>query len=355
MQSSFKRIAIGTAFFVLTIIVAVIGYLLYGWSLMEAIYMVVITIFGVGYGEVKPIETNSERIFTIALILAGTSSALYIVGGFVQMVAGGEINRAFDAQRKQNTIAGLKNHVIICGFGRIAQVMAIRLAETEQKFIIIDNDKEQIAIAEGLCYLTQEGDASDENLLQSVGIEHARVLATVLPNDAINVYIALTARELNPDLLILARGELPSTEKKLRLAGANHVISPAAVSGVRMVNLITRPSSTGFLEQRDQQNSLNDLLAQIEVQIDELTLSANSPLVGKTIRELEIRGKGAFIVVALRRSDGLLLAHPGSSLIMNCGDTLIVLGHQEELPKFARYYQLNHSLHPRRSREKILR
>ncbi|MEO1342311.1 MAG: potassium channel family protein, partial [Cyanobacteria bacterium J06635_13] len=244
MQSSFKRIAVGTAFFVLTIIVAVIGYLLYGWSLMEAIYMVVITIFGVGYGEVKPIESNSERIFTIALILAGTSSALYIVGGFVQMVAGGEINRAFDAQRKQNTIAGLKDHVIICGFGRIAQVMAIHLAETEQKFIIIDNDQDRIAIAEGLGYLTQEGDATDENLLQSVGIEHARVLATVLPNDAINVYIALTARELNPNLLILARGELPSTEKKLRLAGANHVISPAAVSGVRMVNLITRTAGT---------------------------------------------------------------------------------------------------------------
>lgn len=355
MQSSFKRIAIGTAFFVLTIIVAVIGYLLYGWSLMEAIYMVVITIFGVGYGEVKPIESNSERIFTIALILAGTSSALYIVGGFVQMVAGGEINRAFDAQRKQNTIAGLKNHVIICGFGRIAQVMAIHLAETEQKFIIIDNDKEQIAIAESLGYLTQEGDATDENLLQSVGIDYARVLATVLPNDAINVYIALTARELNPELLILARGELPSTEKKLRLAGANHVISPAAVSGIRMVNLITRPSSTGFLEQKDQQHSLNDLLAQIEVQIDELTLSAHSPLVGRTIRELEIRGKGAFIVVALRRRDGLLLAHPGSSLILNCDDTLIVLGHQTELPKFARYYQLNHSLNPKGRRERILK
>lgn len=355
MQSSFKRIAIGTAFFVLTIIVAVIGYLLYGWSLMEAVYMVVITIFGVGYGEVKPIETNSERIFTIALILAGTSSALYIVGGFIQMVAGGEINRAFDAQRKKNTIDSLKNHAIICGFGRITQVMAVHLAETEQKFIIIDNDKEQLAIAESLGYLTHEGDATDENILQAVGIEYAGVLATVLPNDALNVYIALTARELNPDLLILARGELPSTEKKLRLAGANHVVSPAAVSGVRMVNLITRPSSTGFLGQRDQQNSLNDLLAQIEVQIDELTLSANSALVGKTVRELEIRGKGAFIVVALRRSDGLLLAHPGSSSIMNCGDTLIVLGHQEELPKFARYYQLNHSLHPKERREQVLK
>ncbi len=354
MQSSFKRIVIGTAFFVLTIIVAVVGYLFYGWTLMEAIYMVVITIFGVGYGEVQPIDTTSERIFTIAVILAGTSSALYIVGGFVQMIAGGEINRAFDAQRKKNTISNLNNHVIICGFGRIAQVIATHLVEAAQEFVIIDHNGEKIAIAEGLGYLAQEGDATDENILQSVGIQNAHVLATVLPNDAINVFITLTARELNPDLLILARGELSSTEKKLRLAGANHVVSPATVSGVRMVNLIARPTGTGFLEQKDQQNSLNDLLAQIEVQIDELTLSAYSPLMGKTIRELEIRGKGAFIVVALRRSNGLLLTHPHSSLILDCDDTLIVLGHQEELPKFARYYQLNHTLHQKVSQPRIL-
>ena len=170
---------------------------------------------------------------------------------------------------------------------------------------------------------------------------------------AINVFITLTARELNPNLSILARGELASTEKKLRLAGADHVILPATVSGVQMANIVTRPTSTDFLQQKDQQNSLNDLLARIEVQIDELTLSNNSSLAGRTIRELSIRGKGAFIVVALRREDGELISHPSSSLILNCRDTLIVIGHQEELPKFARYYQLNHSLH-RRSEQRIL-
>lgn len=344
MQGSFKRILTGAAFFVLTFVFAIIGYTFFGWSLLESTYMVVITIFGVGYGEVKPLETPSEKIFTILVILAGTSSAIYGVGGFIQMVTEGEINRAFDAQRKRNTIANLEDHVIICGFGHIAQVVAKQLAEADQAFVIIDNDGERIAIAESRSYLIQEGDATDENILQSVGIQRAKILATVLRDDASNVFISLTARELNPDLLILARGELPSTEKKLRLAGANHVILPSTVSGVRMANLITRPTSTDFLEQKDKQHSLNDLLAQIEVQIDELTFSADSPLVGKTVRELEIRGKGAFIVVALRRSDGQLLTHPQSSLLLNCDDTLIVLGHQEEVPKFARYYGLNHSL-----------
>ncbi len=354
MQGSFQRILTGAVFFAMTFVVAIIGYNFFGWSLLESTYMVVITIFGVGYGEVKPLETPGEKIFTIFVIIAGTSSAIYVVGGFIQMVTEGEINRALDAQRKLNTIANLENHVIICGFGRIAQVMARQLAEAARAFVIIDRDGERLAIAESQGYLVKEGDATDENILQSVGIEQAQVLATVLPNDATNVFITLTARELNPNLLILARGELTSTEKKLRLAGANHVILPATVSGIRMANLITRPTSTDFLQQKDKQNSLNDLLAQIDVQIDELTLSAHSPLVGKTVRELEIRGKGGFIVVALRRNNGQLLTHPHSSLLLNCDDTLIVLGHQEKLPKFARYYQLNHSLYPREKREESL-
>lgn len=354
MQDSFKRVLIGTIFFVLTIILAVVGYVFFGWTILEAIYMVVITIFGVGYGEVKPLETAPEKIFTILVILAGTSSALYIVGGFVQMVAEGEINRAFDAQRKRNNIANLNNHVIICGFDRIAQVMARQLAQANRSFVIIESYEEKIAIAESQGFLVQAGDPTSENILQSVGIQNAEVLATVLPDDATNVFITLTARELNPNLLILARGEAPSTEKKLRLAGANHVILPSTVSGIQMANLITRPTSTDFLSQKDQQNSLNDLLAQIDVQIDELTISNHSPLGGKTVRELEIRGKGAFIVVALRRSNGELLTHPHSSLILTIGDTLIVLGHQEELPKFARYYKLNHVLHQTERRQKIL-
>ena len=130
MQGSFQRILTGTVFFTITIIIAVMGYTLFGWSLLEAVYMVVITIFGVGYGEVQPLETPSQKIFTILVIIAGTSSAVYIVGGFVQMVTEGEINRAFDAHRRDKTISNLNRHVIICGFGRIGQVLARQLAET---------------------------------------------------------------------------------------------------------------------------------------------------------------------------------------------------------------------------------
>ena len=344
MQESLKRIFSGVIFFTITIFVAIFGYVAFGWTLLESIYMVVITIFGVGYGEVKPLETPAEKIFTIGVIVAGTSSAIYGIGGFISMITEGEINRAFSAQLQKKSIANLSDHIIICGFGHIGQVLAQQLDEAEQSFVIIDINNDTLELAQQKNYLTYLGDATDENTLLAVEIEKAKVLVTVLPNDATNLFITLTARELNHNLMILARGEIPSTEKKLKLAGADHVILPAAVSGSRIANLITRPTTLDFFEQDEGQNYLNDLLLQIEVQIDELTVNDSSPLVGKTIRELEIRGKGAFITIALRRHNGEIITHPHPSFLLNSQDTLIVLGHQQDLPQFARYYRLSRNL-----------
>ncbi len=340
MPESLKRVFSGVIFFAISIVVAIIGYMMFGWTLLESVYMVVITIFGVGYGEVKPLETPAQKIFTMGVILAGTSSAIYGIGGFVSMITEGEINRAFTAQRQKKSIEHLDNHIIICGFGHIGQVLAQQLTEVEQSFVIIEINSESIELAQTKDYLTHLGDATDENTLTAVGIEKAKVLVTVLPTDATNLFITLTARELNKDLLILARGEIPSTEKKLKLAGANHVILPAAVSGSRIANLITRPTTLDFLGQKEGQNYLNDILNQIEVTMDELTVSETSPLIGKTVRELEIRGKGAFIIIALRRKNGEIVSHPHPTFLLNNQDTLIVLGHQEDLPQFARYYRL---------------
>jgi voltage-gated potassium channel len=157
MRHSLNKIFIGTIFFVLTNIFAVVGYTLFGWTLLEALYMVVITIFGVGYGEVKPLETPSEKIFTISVIIAGTSSAVYLVGGFVQMVAEGEINRTLDTHRKEKEIQSLEQQTIICGFGRIGQILAEKLQEDRQTFVVIDRDHELLLSAEQMGYLTQEG------------------------------------------------------------------------------------------------------------------------------------------------------------------------------------------------------
>lgn len=333
----------------MTIIVAVSGYVLAGWSLLDAVYMSVITMFGVGYGEVRPVTSPPLRVFTILVIVAGYTSVVYIVGGVVQMVTEGEINKALDSRRMTREIEILQQHVIVCGFGRIGEILARRLAKANQQFIIIDSSSERIAKAEAKGYLVFNGNATDEGVLHSVGISRAKVLATVLPDDAVNVFITLTAREMNPALLILARGESPSTEKKLRLAGADHVVLPASIGAERMAHMITHPAAMDFLNQDDGRNTLNELLAQIDVQMDELAILDNSPLVGKTISDIEVRGKGAFIVVALRKADDTMISHPKHEMLLEAGDTVIVMGHRGDIPQFAINYVLKRDVRHRGS------
>jgi voltage-gated potassium channel len=220
MKSSFRNIILGAIAFVSTIIIAVMGYVLAGWSLLNAVYLSAITIFGVGYGEVRPITSPALRVFTILVIVAGYTSVVFIVSGIVQMVTEGEINKALHSRRRERKMDKLQQHVIICGFGRIGEI----LARVNQPFIVIDGSGDRITKAEAKGYFFKQGNAADETVLDGVGIQRAKVLATVLPDDAINVFITLTARELNPNLQIIARGELPSTEKKLRLAGADQVV-----------------------------------------------------------------------------------------------------------------------------------
>jgi len=340
MQGSANRILTGVIFLAATIAVAILGYIGFGWTPLEAIYMVVITIFGVGYGEVKPLETSFQKVFTILVIIAGTTSAVYIVGGFVQMITEGEIHRALDTQRKQRSIANLQNHVIICGFDRMGKVLAGQLDQAQQPFVIVDSRPEQIDVAEASAYLTYRGEESDETTLEAVGIQKASALVTVLPDDKANVFITLTARELNPKIKILARGELPSTEGKLRLAGADHIVLPDTISAIQMANLIARPTGMDFLNRADERSYLNELLANVEVQMEELKISESSRAIGKTVMEFQVRSRGAFIVIALRFADGRIKFHPHPSQMLDQGDTLIVIGHQDKLPEFANQYGL---------------
>lgn len=351
MKSSFRNIILGAITFVSTIIIAVMGYVLAGWSLLDAVYMSAITIFGVGYGEVRPITSPALRVFTIIVIVAGYTSVVFIVGGVVQMVTEGEINKALHSRRREREMDKLQQHAIICGFGRIGEILARRLTRVNQPFVVIDSDSDRIAKAEAKGYFVKQGNAADETVLYAVGIQRAKVLATVLPDDAVNVFITLTARELNPNLQIIARGELPSTEKKLRLAGADQVVLPAAIGAERMAHMITHPAAIDFLQQDDGRNTLNELLAGIDVQVDELAIPADSPLANQTVSDLEIRGKGGFIVVALRKTDGTMIIHPKHEMLLQAGDTVIVMGHRGDIPQFAKNYILKRDIRYRGSQK----
>ena len=199
MTNSWRRIAIGGVFFTLTCVVATFGYMAAGWHALDAIYMVVITVFGVGYGEAKPLESPGLKIFTMGVIVAGCSSGIYVVGGFVSMIAEGEINRMLGTRRMSKEIDGLKNHIIICGFGRVGQMLARDLADAGQEIVIVDTSDSRVDQAQRAGFLSVTGNASEESTLEAAGIDHARALATVLPDDAANVFITLVARELSRD------------------------------------------------------------------------------------------------------------------------------------------------------------
>lgn len=339
-QGPFRRIQTGLIIFGITLIIAVLGYVWAGWGFLDSIYMVVITIFGVGYGEVRPLLDPHLKVFTIVVIIAGTSASVYTVGGFVQLIAEGEIKRALGTRRMSLGIESLKNHVIICGFGRIGQVLAHELRQNRKPFVVIDHNPERVAQAEALGYWVRMGDATEEEVLEAVGLRRAQVLATVLRSDAANVFITLTSRSLNPSLSIVARGESGSTERKLLQAGADHVVLPAAIGGIRMAHLITHPAVEDLLDQAMSRNLLTEQLAQIEIQLVDLQVQPGSPLVGQSLGYLEVRGKRSFLIVALRRANGQTISSPDPSLELAAGDTVIVLGHKDDIPQLAQRYQV---------------
>ena len=332
MTSSMQRIFIGGVIFGLTCVIAVVGYMIAGWSVLDAIYMVIITVFGVGYGEAKPLSTPALKVFTMGVIVAGCSSGIYTVGGFVQMLAEGEINRALGTRRMSKGIENLAGHALICGFGRVGQMLARDLVAAKLTFVVIDNSESRVREAQALGYLTVTGSASEESTLQVAGIARARVLATVLPDDSANVFITLTARELNPTIEIIARAEAPSTEKKLRRSGANRVVLPALIGATKIAHLIIHPRAEDLLLEATGRMSLGDELRQIGLELSEIAIEPGSPLAGRAVGAIDIGG-GSFVVVAIKTPDNALVLHPGPDVLLAAGDVFVLLGHHAATPR----------------------
>lgn len=329
MHSSLRKILVGAIFFVCSCVIAIFAYCMAGWSFLEAVYMVTITIFGVGYGEVRPIEQTGLKIFTIGFIISGCTSAIYFLGGCVQMLAEGEINKALGARRMTRGIDRLTNHVIVCGYGRVGQILARDLKESNQPHVIIDVEQERLQTAESEGHLVICGDATDETILQAAGVDRARVLASVLSDDTANVFITLTARGLNEEMEIIARGEKPTTESKLLRSGANRVVLPAAIGASLISHLITRPSTESLLSEAQSTQALKDDLHRIGLRLTDVPITTQSGLVGSPIGDLNVTGMPGVVVVALRRPDGTVERKPKTSVKLQANDTLILLSHHE--------------------------
>lgn len=334
-STPFRKIVTGLTLFFFVCLVAVIGYMAAGWKLDDAIYMVIITIFGVGYGEVHPIESPGLRALTIMVIIAGYGAVIYTVGGCMQMLIDGELNKAMGARRMTKGIERLDQHTILCGIGRLGTILARELHAAGKPFVAIDTDLLRLQDAEERGYLVIHGDASDEEILEQAGIRRASTVATVLSQDASNVFVTITARAMNSNVMIIARGENPRTERKLLSSGADQVVLPTAIGARKVAQLITRPTAENMLEQIQQQSSMIDDLDQIGLQFDELKVQAGSPLVDRAIREIEIRSNHGFLIVGIRRANGGNQVNPDPSTTLHAGDVVVVLGHQNDIPELA--------------------
>lgn len=327
MQSSIRKIVLGAAIFLVSCAAAIVGYLLAGWTLLEAVYMVTITIFGVGYGEVRPVNDPALRVFTMGVIIAGCTSSIYVMGGFVQMIAAGELNRFLGARRMTKGIEKLTGHVIVCGYGRVGQMLSRELTAYGQSFLVIDTDQERLQEAEAAGLFVLVGDATQEQTLASARIADARVLATVLPNDASNVFITLTARELNEDIEIIARGESAATERKLLRSGATRVVLPAAIGASRIARLITRPTAEELLSNSLQQQTLNDDLDQLGLRMHDLPVPDGSEFRDTRLEQVSCGTEIQCVIIAVRSAEGQVLQNPSADYLLQPGDVLIVLTH----------------------------
>jgi voltage-gated potassium channel len=248
----------------------------------------------------------------------------------------GELNRALNRRRMTKGIGELEGHTILCGFGRAGRILARELHEAHTKFVVVDQDSEKLNEAEQAGFLIVEGNASDDDTLEQAGIRRARVLATVLPDDASNVFITLTARVLNAKIEIIARAENPSSETKLIRSGANKVVMPAVIGGMKMAQLIVRPSTEDLLKDYSLRSSLQEELVPMGLRLDELAISAGSALDGKVVGEIELSGNLNFLIVAVRRAKGDVVVDPPNDFRIVAGDALIVLGRGSNIPDLAR-------------------
>jgi voltage-gated potassium channel len=334
------RMFIGLLITVLVSSTAIVSYVLNGWSVSDAFYMVVITIFGIGYGEVQPVTTPTLRAITICLIITGYAAVIYTVGGFVQFLVDGQLRKVLGIRRMQHDIERLREHTIICGYGRMGSVLAQSLKARTRSLVIVENNTKRVHEARAAGFLAIEGDATEEDVLMAAGIERASVLAAVLHDDASNVFLTITAHELNPVVRILARSEQPNTAKKLRQVGACQVISPTQIGADRLSQLIVHPTAESVLRDTKLPEGINQDLGTIGLQIDELELGAESNLVGGTLAELFDQAGHGFLVVAIRQQTGKIILTPDASQVLSVGDVLIILGHGSDLDRLCSRFAL---------------
>ncbi|MGM0645448.1 MAG: potassium channel family protein [Thermodesulfobacteriota bacterium] len=294
-----------------------------GWGALDSFYQTVITLSTVGFEEVHEFSPRA-KFHTSFLILAGVGSFAYIVGSFTQLIVEGQLRSLWEKRRMQHVIDALTDHFLICGYGRIGSVVAKELHREGFAVVVIDNNPEVIGELEqtGMYYIA--GDATSDEILLKAGLKRAKAIIAALDADAENVYVTLTSKQMVPQVLVVARAANEQSIQRLEYAGADRVLTPHVFGGLRMAQLVVRPTVTDFLDLAMQGRH-------IDLQMEELEVSPGSWLVGKDLLHSEIRPRFNLIVIAIQKSDGSMHFNPQSDTSIDVRDTLVVVGSREDL------------------------
>ncbi len=299
-------------------------HLIEGWSILDSLYVAAQTVTTVGYGDVTPASRNG-RIFAVVFMIGGVGVVLYALTTAVQTIVQSELIKTLGQKRQSRRMGKMRNHFIVCGAGRVGSHLVRALLGGHETFIVIERDPQRVAELTDLGVAVLVRDATLEDSLREAGVENARGLAACLPDDADNVYVVLTAHDLNPGLHIVARAAEEQAESKLIRAGANRVVAPTIIGGHRMAMALTKPAVDDFL---------GSITAnKLELAFEQLEVEPSSDLVGKKLSETNIRSELDIVVVSIRRSDGQILFNPSGEATIESGDMLIAIGHAELLMK----------------------
>ncbi|WP_167940962.1 potassium channel family protein [Desulfobaculum xiamenense] len=321
---SFFPLLMGTVTLFLIFFGGVYAYMeIEGWNYLDSFFMVLIALSTVGFEEVHPLSEKG-MILTSILILLGVGNFAFLVGSFTQILVEGRLQTVWGRLRVQKAIDGLSNHIIVCGYGRIGSIAVREILREGIPVVSIEKAPDLLAKMEEDDVLYISGDATDDEVLDRAGISRAKALITALSQEADNVYVALTARQINPDLYIVARADHETHISRLERAGADRVMLPHTLGGVRMAQSVLRPTVTSFLELTLSKHEL-------DLNMEELEITERSEFKGKNLIESKLRQRFNIIVISIKKADGKMIFNPSAQTVLEEGDTIVIVGNKENL------------------------
>ncbi|MFH1759758.1 MAG: potassium channel protein [bacterium] len=327
--SPINNLTAASSIMAVVVLMGTLGYrYLQGWSLLDSFYMTIITLTTVGFGEVGKL-TSGGKVFTVFLIIMGVGAVGFAIGSLAEILLKGHLMELFDRRRMHKEINMLKNHSVVVGYGKMGETICDEFLRRKQKFVVIEKDEElaERVISKGM--LAVHGNGGEEETLASAGIASASSLVSVATSDADNLMITLTARGMNADLHIVSRAQDSNAEKKIYQVGANKVVSPYVIGGLRMAQAVMRPAVVDFLEVCGMHR--HHLYKEQELLMEQIPVSSNSHFSGKKLSESSIRQDFGVVVIAIKRKNGEMNFNPSPEENIEEGDNLIVVGHDNQL------------------------